>query len=71
VRWTRTGSVAHAVIEARGLVTLDADPSAFDLDSARRPDGTPVAARAARGRIELDVPPGAVPGPAVIDLRIR
>src|SRR3954470_8956846 len=71
VRWTRTGSVAHAVIDARGLVSLDANPSALDLDSARRPDGKPVAARAAQDRVELDLPPGRVPGPTVVDVGLR
>jgi alpha-L-fucosidase len=71
VRWTRTGSVAHAVIDARGLVSLDADPSVLDLDSARRPDGTPVVARAAQDRVELDLPPGRALGPILVDVLLR
>jgi alpha-L-fucosidase len=71
VRWTRTGPVAHAVIDARGQVFVDADPSALDLDSARRPGGTPVTARAAQDRIELDLPPDRVPGPTVVDVHVR
>jgi hypothetical protein len=59
------------VIDARGLVSLDVDPSALDLDSARRPGGVPVAARAAQDRVELDLPPGGVPGPTVIDVDLR
>jgi alpha-L-fucosidase len=68
VRWTRTGSTAHAVIEARGPVAVTVDASALDLDSARLPDGTPVPARAVDGGIEVELPPGTVAGPVVVDL---
>jgi hypothetical protein len=35
------------------------------------PTGAPVAARAARDRVELDLLPGRVPGPIVVDVGLR
>jgi len=52
-------------------VFVDEDSSALDLDSDRRPDGTPVTARAAQDRVELDLPPDRVPGPTVVDVGVR
>jgi alpha-L-fucosidase len=71
VRWTRTGSTVHAVIDARGAVLLDADPRALDLDSARLPDGPAVRARAVQDGIEFELPPATVPGPIVVDVELR
>ncbi len=68
VRFTRTGDVVHAVVDAAGEVALDL-PGA-DPGSARLPDGTPVAARADGDRVVVDVPAPAVPGPVVVDLAV-
>ncbi|PRY12847.1 alpha-L-fucosidase [Kineococcus rhizosphaerae] len=66
VRYTRTGSVAHAVVDASGEVVLDLP--GVDVASARTPDGTPVTAREDSGRVVVDVPAPKVPGPVVVDL---
>jgi len=67
VRWTRTGRTAHAVVDAVGVVHLDADPAALDLASARGPAGAPVAAVAVGGRVQVTLPPRREPGPTVVD----
>ncbi|WP_432542202.1 alpha-L-fucosidase [Kineococcus sp. SYSU DK002] len=69
VRCTRTGPVAHAVVDAAGPVALDLP--AVDASSARLPDGTPVAAHEEGGRVVVDVPAARVPGPVVVDLDLR
>lgn len=68
VRWTRTGDLLHAVVDAVGRATLDVDPDLVHLAGARLADGTPVVASAADGRVVVELPAPAVPGPAVVDL---
>ena len=68
VRWTRTGDVAHAVVEGSGRVVLPADPARLDAGSARLVDGTPVAATAADDGIVVDLPEAKVAGPVVVDV---
>lgn len=38
VRWTRTGDVLHAVVDAVGSTPLDLDPASVDLTAARLAD---------------------------------
>lgn len=71
VRWTRSGHLAHAVIDARGTVAIGADADAFDLSSARLSDGTPVEVAAVAGRLEVRLPEPTAVGPAVVELRLR
>ncbi|MFD0484956.1 alpha-L-fucosidase [Kineococcus sp. GCM10028916] len=68
VRFTRSGDVVHAVVDASGPVTLDVPAGALSPASARLPDGTPVPAREEDGRVVLEVPTTTVPGPVVVDL---
>ncbi|MFC3999094.1 alpha-L-fucosidase [Nocardiopsis sediminis] len=68
VRWTRTGGHANAFVDAAGTVALAGDPGAFDLSAARTPGGAPVPARGEDGRIVVDLPAAAVPGPSVVVL---
>ncbi|NAZ75210.1 alpha-L-fucosidase [Kineococcus sp. T13] len=72
VRWTRAGGTAHAVFEGGDRVRLDADADRLDPASARLLDGTPVAAHAAGGALEVEVPLRAYAhGPAVVALDLR
>jgi hypothetical protein len=71
VRWTRTAQVAHAVVEGEDTVAVQAAAAALDLDRARLADGSPVPARAVADHVELDLPPRALAGPAVVDIPLR
>ena len=70
VRWTRTGDVAHAVVDGAGPVRLSADAGRLDPRSARLVDGTPVSATAGDGGIVVELPDAKVAGPVVIDLDV-
>jgi alpha-L-fucosidase len=70
VRWTRTGDVAHAVVDGAGAVQLPADVRRLDASSARLSDGTPVEARADGDAVVVEVPESKVPGPVVVDVNI-
>jgi alpha-L-fucosidase len=71
VRWTRTGQVAHAVVEAEGAAVVHVAAAALDVDRARLTDGSPVAARVVADHVELDLPTRALPRPAVVDIPLR
>ncbi|MCU1526504.1 MAG: alpha-L-fucosidase [Frondihabitans sp.] len=67
VRWTSTDAGTHAIVDAEGEVTLDADPARLDPASATLSDGAPVAARATRDAIVVTLPPRtAGTGPTVV-----
>lgn len=65
-RWTRTGRVAHLVLAGPGVVA--ADPRAFELASARRPDGGQVTATAVDGGIRIDLTSARTLAPVLVDI---
>ena len=71
VRWTRSGDVLHAVIDAAGEVALDVDPRAVDAARVHLPDGTPVAAEVGADGIRVRVPAATVAGPVVLELPLH
>ena len=71
VRWTRTGDVAHAVVDAVGTVVLPIRPDAVEPGSARLADGTPVPARADGGAVQVELPAAGGVRPVVVDLALR
>jgi alpha-L-fucosidase len=71
VRWTRTGDVAHAVVDAVGTVVLPIRPDAVVPGSARLADGTLVPARADGGAVQVELPAADGVRPVVVDLALR
>jgi alpha-L-fucosidase len=72
VRWTADGERAWAVVDGVGSVVLPARADRLDLDSARTPDGTPVAASASDTGVEVTLPASGGPaGPAVVGFALR
>jgi alpha-L-fucosidase len=71
VRWTGAGGTAYAVVDGSGPVTLSAAAGALDAGSARLPDGRPVPAKEDGGRLSVEIPRPAVPGPAVVGFTVR
>jgi alpha-L-fucosidase len=71
VRWTRTGDMAHAIVDAEGTVTLDARPSALDLGSAHLADGPPMPACVVGDHLEVDLPSPGRTHPAVVDIALK
>lgn len=69
IRWTRTGGVAHAFVDAVGAVTLPVTAGSLDPDSAVLGD-SPITATAVDGGIRVELPPPTIAGPSVVSLRI-
>jgi alpha-L-fucosidase len=68
VRWTRTGDVAHAVVDAPATVSLPISPAAVAPGSARLTDGTSLPARAVADMVQVDLAAAGGVRPVVVDL---
>ena len=69
IRWTRTGSLAHAFVDAVGSVKLPVYANALDLNSATL-GGSPIEAIGSTGGVRVTLPKSAIPGPSVVSFRI-
>ena len=65
VRWTRTGDLANAFVDAGGAVTFAA-PSGVDAASARLADGTPVDTHRDGSTLTVTLPTPKIAGPTLI-----
>jgi len=66
VRWTRSGDVANAFVDASGAVTIGGVSPAVDAASARLADGTPVAVTRDGDTLAVTLPDASIAGPTLI-----
>lgn len=66
VRWTRTGDVANAFVDAAGAVRLDGVSSAVDAGTARLADCSAIAISRDGDSLSVELPEPSVAGPTLL-----